>query len=66
MINGLPEFFVCQRNLTGRLGHDEASFGFDGLFVRWRDGGRHVEAEGGAQINFMVLFLHDGRPQRLA
>ena len=39
---------------------------FRSLFAGRLDGGRHVDAERGAQINFMVLLLHNDRAQGLA
>jgi len=47
------------------LGHDSPLFGFDRCAVR-RYRQRHIDAECGAQINFMILFLHDDRAKGLA
>ena len=48
------------------LGHKASSLGFGRFFVGRLDGGRHIDAESGAQINFMVLLLHNNRPQGFA
>ena len=66
-------FDVCRLTLlfvsvTGfiALRHDSSLFGFNRFAVRRRYRQWHIDAERGAQINFMILLLHDDRTQSLA